>query len=146
MGSVSQDFAYLFIPAPNAVAVANGAPILFTNIVDQPANSKISLAAGIVTVNDTGFYQVTWGVCLNANTANQKYALRENGVASTTKVANTTTAGGGDVLVSCTAITQVTTKPFTFAILNQTGAAVTPTTSNNLAPGVGAYMTIIKLQ
>jgi hypothetical protein len=136
--------------------VPNGEPIDLTTIVNTPTPTNITLTPGVsppppggtVTINDTGFYQVTYGV--RALGTNNSWRLTVNGaaVAGQSLGFDTTGALGATIpiLESLTVIVNIAVAGTTLQIVNNSGGAKTLSTAGGAPSCVAAYMTIVKLQ
>jgi hypothetical protein len=137
------------------VAIGGPAPLAFTGAIASPSNISLNATTHIVTIADTGFYQITFGLNQITNNATN-WQLTIN--SRTTNVAG---YGLGFVsadlhMQSLTVILQVTTNPTTLAITNNSNAIQQLTSPLGMGPltpatglanqAVAAYMTIIKLQ
>ncbi len=146
---MSVDFAWIYLPGGAATAVAAGATVPFTQIQNQPANSHITLNAvtGVVTIKDTGFYQVSYGILEITNLANLKPSLRLNGaIQANQQFTGSTNVGTVKALLSMTTIVRITTSGSTLDVFNSGGAGWSLNSTDGATGGVSAFMTIVKLQ
>jgi hypothetical protein len=124
--------------------VSSGSTVVLSQLASTPPGTKLSLASGIITVNDTGFYQVTFGV--SSTTASTIIQLHISTIANAAQ--NVAEAGALTTNVrgmfSQTVIIQLTTIGSTISLVNATAGSVT---LNDIVSGSGpcAYISIVKL-
>ncbi len=149
------DFAYVDILS-TGVTVANNANIVFTGIFNRPTPTRISLVGGSVTINDTGYYQLSYGAVVSALATT--FQLRITDAAANTfnpgqgYYLETIAAGGAQFVHAHTVVIKIapgvgslTTPPFTVNLTNISGANRTLQNLTSTATGPVAWMSIIKL-
>jgi hypothetical protein len=160
IASYSSDFGFAFLSGSVAgTAVTNGGSIVFGGLENQAPNSKLALGnVSGVTINDTGFYQVSFGVTVQQPTGTLSTFKLTGGSATSILNAeciplfysNTATSGLFGFMISNSVILQVTVNPTTLNLQNSSGATVTLNNPSQAltspSTAVAAYMTIIKLQ
>jgi hypothetical protein len=129
-------------------SVANGAAIPWTALINTPSGTTITatgtqLAAGQIIISNTGFYQISFGY-ENTTSASSKFSLNINGVTSTPQQSSTEQFNSSMVMMSTTIIVQLTTRPNTITLVNNSSAARTLNTPTS--DSICAYMTFVKLQ
>jgi hypothetical protein len=129
------DFGFAYTTATTAVAA--GSSFTLTNFDNVALGSKLVLSGGNIVVNDTGFYQVTFGVRSGATLSSVQLQL--NSVASTPQSLHTVSG----TMVNLTVVVRIVTKPTTLRIQNVVGGTITPTVLQAGEPTI--YMTIVKL-
>ena len=145
-GFLSIDFGYAYLlGSAGGTVVAAGATVILNQLVSTPPGTKLSLASGLITVNDTGFYQVTFGA--SSASASTPIQLRISTIANAAQ--NVAEAGGTANntrgMFSQTVIIQITTIGSTISLVNAKASSVT---LNDLLLGSGpcAYISIVKLR
>jgi hypothetical protein len=157
-----QDFIMVYAQTSSGtnVNLVSGDAVPFSTIANQAPGTKMTLTpgsnaapsatTGVVTINDTGFYQVTFGVLPKAN-ATETFELRINdltGVAGPVSdpflVMDYISGAAGRYFSNLTVIINVTTKGTTLTV--NTTSAVVLGTQQGATQKVYGYMTILKLQ
>jgi hypothetical protein len=134
---VTADFGFAYLTG-GSFGVLNNGNISFAALSNTPPGSLLSLDGnGNILINDTGFYQVSWGVSM-ANTA--LFQLRVNSVSGVLQ--QTINNNAVTTLVGQTVVVRITSPGQTLSIFNVTGSPVNIGFSVN---SVAAYMTVIKL-
>lgn len=156
-GSFSSDFAYAVVPGVSGgTFVANGNNILFINLLNQAAGSKISLVLNRIVINDTGYYQLSYGMgALGA--ANTIFRLNITDSAGNTfspglAYQAETNSSVNSYVHNITVIVRLapgvgtlTTPPYTISLTNVSGGSRTIANLAADANNPQAYMTIVKL-
>jgi len=122
-----------------------GAGVTDTALINRPSNTRLNLittgaSSGSIQINDTGYYQVTYGVAISTpNTTNWNLAINGTTITYTRLITRATFT-----LISITVIIPITTPGSTLAIVNNTGA--TRTLSDNAGGAApSAYLCIEKV-
>lgn len=163
-GSLTSDFAVIYANSPAPQTVNNGQSIVYNAITKQPVGSKIAWSGTnptIITILDTGFYQVTFGLIFNqeelSGETNAEFDLLVNGgnPPPFDQMLNFLIPGTGllDDLAYMQSLTTIVRSPAsgtTLQVINNGGSPVTigngSTASDTTNPGgVMAYVTIVKL-
>jgi hypothetical protein len=131
--------------------VAVGANIPFAAVVYSPAGTHISIqTTGVITINATGFYQITWGY---SQMLMQNGIMQLNGTNFTTGIWFVLQAASPSPpvpkMITISNIIHITTAPATVFIEN-TGSSTVTVAPVGAAMGGGtcpaAFMSIVKLQ
>lgn len=142
------------------VGINSPVPFSSTNFISTPPGTRLTMSGSSIVVNDTGFYQVTFGVSNSTNTLAggegpaSVFSLAVNG---TTSPFNTLTTTNSDnnygtyraiVVGMCTAtaIINITQSGSTISLINETGVSITLNDTSLSGIGPCAYIVIVKLQ
>jgi len=144
-GTFAADFgyAYLLSTTGSGTSVANNAVVALSTLTNTAPSTNLSLAAGLITIADTGYYQVTFGVSVDT-----AYSIFEASVASASGTSYYTlqTSSVTGQLTVLSFVFQVTVNPTTIGILNRSGATVNlQSFSGGTTDSVVAFMTIVKM-
>jgi hypothetical protein len=138
----------------SGTAISSGAAVIFSQIVNNDSRGTIVFnpVTGTVQINDTGFYQVTFGVSqISSTTVSGIWQLEINGVApppqQILELAQVASTGVTTFLHSLTNIIYLTTSGSILTLINNSGAVRTlNNVSTTSTGGPAAYMTIVKLK
>lgn len=139
-GTFAPDFAFIFLNgSAEGTAVDADTSIPFATIANTPVGTNITYASPLVTISDTGFYLVTFGV--STRQSNEAFQLLVNGMGATE---NTLELSASNTILTMTTIINITMNPSTLEIRNVSSNATV--NDRNDGGGPAAYITIVKLQ
>jgi hypothetical protein len=129
------------------VTAGSKVPFTAANLVNTAPGTRISLTStGVLTINDTGYYQVTFGITASSGVCaftleSSNFATGTQYVAQAGFTPMQTTPRG---MYTQTVVILLTASPSTLSLVN-TGATVT---LQDIGGGVGpeAFITIFKLK
>lgn len=147
-GSLASDFGYVYLLGGGTTVTNNmNVPFSSSNLINTPPGTKLSIvnsatALAAVSIADTGYYEVSFGVSVSSG--NAIFEITLNG-APTLPEQTLQTSAATLQLTSLTCIVQITINPTTIGLVNITGADVLLQNFSGTSSSVVAYMTITKL-
>jgi hypothetical protein len=140
------------VTTTSGITVGNSSAIVFTQIVQQATGSSISLNTtnGQISIADTGFFQITFGVTPNSTTttSTSQFQLQLAGASGVIQqIMEFKQPANAASMVSMTTIVRITTNPTVVTVVNTSGGTRTISNISRLTTGApAAYVNIIQLQ
>jgi hypothetical protein len=131
----------------SGTTVSTTAIVAFSQTQAQASGSNISNSSGQITINDTGFYLVSFGANLYDTTGNIQFGLEVGSTKTITASGNPNfSASGANTVISFSTVIQLTSSGTVLSVKN-TGSNNAKVNDSTLdTTGTAAYITIVKLQ